>query len=440
MSRIPIRLRLILPFGVAVAAVLAAMGAFIYVWVGGELLDAVDANLHAQVAEVVSNAREGHVLVDNDATIGPTVAQIRTRAGGIVATQPASLAPIQLRGRRFTAHVPGLKGDWRFVEEPARVDGRLAVVIVGRSLAGRAETLSRLERGLLIAAPAALALAVLLGYGLAAAALRPVEAMRRRAAAVSAEEPGRRLPVPPARDEIRSLAITLNDMLDRLEAAFEHERRFLSNASHELRTPLALLRAELELALRRPRSRAELEASVRSAAEETERLTRLAEDLLLVARADQGMLPVHRQRVEVEDLFARIGERFAARTRELQRELRADSPAVAVHADPLRLEQALGNLVANALDHGGGEVRLRAVTLDGAVELHVTDDGPGFPAGFAERAFDRFSRGDEAPSSGGAGLGLAIVQLIARAHGGDAHVANLPGGGSDVWITLRRVS
>jgi signal transduction histidine kinase len=440
MSRLPIRLRLVLPFALAVAAVLTAMGIFIYLRVGAQLLSSIDSNLRAQVEEVVSNAREGHALVDNDATVGPTVAQIRTRAGGVVASQPAALAPIPVRRGAFTAELRGLSGEWRFAEEPAHLHGRPVVVIVGRSLAGRAETLRRFERGFLLAAPAALVLAILLGYAVAAAALRPVEAMRRRAAAVTADEPGRRLPVPPARDEIRSLAITLNDMLGRLEAAFEHERRFVSDASHELRTPLALLRAELELALRRPRSRAELEAAVRSAAEETERLTRLAEDLLLFARADQGALPMRPERIDVGELLDRVRERFAARTRDLDRELRVEGPASTVEADPVRVEQALANLVANAFDHGAGVVTLRAAPVDGVVELHVTDEGPGFPRGFAERAFDRFSRGAEARSSGGVGLGLAIVQLIARAHGGEAYLANLPGGGSDAWITLRRVS
>src|SRR5205085_12035881 len=137
-------------------------------------------------------------------------------------------------------------------------------------------------------------------------------AMRRRAAAITAATPGARLPVPPAHDEISRLAETINDMLGRLEAAFRHERRFVADASHELRTPLALLRTELELALRRTRSREELEAAVRSAAEETERLTRLAEDLLLVARADQGELPVRREAFQAQEVLGRVAGRFAA--------------------------------------------------------------------------------------------------------------------------------
>jgi signal transduction histidine kinase len=293
----------------------------------------------------------------------------------------------------------------------------------------------------MFAAPAALLFAVLAGYGLAAAALRPVEAMRRRAEAVSAHETGQRLPVPPARDELQALALTLNDMLERLEAAFEHERRFVSDASHELRTPLALLRAELELALNKPRSREELEHAVQSAAEETERLSRLAEDLLLIAGSDQGRLPVRFEPVRPSDLFTRVRDRFGVRARALGRPLLVvESEGSTISADPLRLEQALGNLVDNAFRHGAGAVTLCEQVHDGIVELHVTDEGVGFPAGFTERAFDRFSRGEEARGGGGSGLGLAIVALIARAHGGEAHARNRRDGGSDVWLALPRIS
>jgi signal transduction histidine kinase len=279
---------------------------------------------------------------------------------------------------------------------------------------------------------------VLAGYALAAGALRPVEAMRRRAAAVTPSAPGRRLPVPPARDELQALAVTLNDMLARVDEAFEHERRFLADASHELRTPLALLRTELELALRQPRSHAELEEAVRSAAEETERLTRLAEDLLFVARADQGVLPIRRDRVPVADVLGCVRDRFATRAETAGREVRiAGGPGAVVVADRDRLEQAVGNLVDNALVHGRGTVTLREEVRNGSVELHVTDEGPGISQGFAERAFERFSRADEARARGGTGLGLSIVSLIAVAHGGTARIEPRDGG-SDAWVSVPR--
>jgi signal transduction histidine kinase len=339
---------------------------------------------------------------------------------------------------RRTEEVKGLRGEWRLRATPLRLDGRPAVLVIGRSVESRAETLRHLEREFLLAAPAALLLSILGGYVVAAAALRPVEAMRRRAGVISATTTGRRLPVPRTRDEISALAITLNEMLGRLENALEHERRFVADASHELRTPLALLRAELDLALRRPRSRDELEAAVRSAAEETERLSRLAEDLLLIARADQGSVPLRLETVDVSLLLEDVRRRFAVRAQELGRALAVTSTVgLAIEADPLRLEQALGNLVDNALVYGAGCVTLCAVDTGGAIELHVADEGSGFPPSFADRAFDRFSRADEARNAPGTGLGLAIVALVARAHGGNA-VAGGGDGGADVWLSLPR--
>ena len=448
MSRLPIRIRLTLPFAIVMAVVLAAMGIVLYLRVGSTLLASVDQNLNAQVAEATSHAREGRrQLLDRDVSDGPTVAQVQLADGTVVESSPSGLRPIipaSLRaaaahGRRVrtTTDLPGLRGGWRTIALPVHVQDGDAVLVIGRSLAAREETLDRLGHEFLLAAPAALLLAILAGYGLAAAALRPVEAMRRRAAAVTADSPGRRLPVPPAHDEIAALAVTLNDMLDRLEAAFEHERRFVADASHELRTPLALLRAELELALRRPRRREEYVDAIRSAAEETERLSRLAEDLLLIARGDEGQLPIRREELNGRELLDRVRVRFAVRAAELERPLTVvDGSDVTFEADPVRLEQALGNLVDNAFIHASGAVELRASRTNGVVELHVADHGPGLPPGFADRAFDRFSRPDDAREGGGAGLGLAIVDLIARAHGGVARVAPAPSGGADVCITI----
>jgi heavy metal sensor kinase len=443
-NRLPIRLRLTLPFAVAMALVLSAMGVFIYVRVGSALLASVDTSLRAQVGEAAHNADEDHPLVDPDANEGPFLSAVASDGRIIQSSSTAALSIPVKNGTHptfFTTGVTGLKGEWRVIEAPAIVDGRAVTVIVGHPLTSRTETLRRISREFLFAAPAALLLAVLAGYGLAAAALRPVEAMRRRAAAVTADTPGRRLPVPPAHDEIQSLAVTLNDMLDRLEGAFEHERRFLSDASHELRTPLALLRAELEFALRRQRTREELEHAVRSAAEETLRLTRLAEDLLFVARADQGKVPVRRELIDVYEVLERVRERFSTQAALAHRTLVVATPSsIEVYADSARLEQAIGNLVDNALVHGGGIVELGTLLDNGRVELHVRDRGAGMTAGFARRAFDRFSRADEAREGGGTGLGLSIVESIARAHGGDAGVANRSDGGLDAWISLPRDS
>jgi two-component system, OmpR family, sensor kinase len=246
--------------------------------------------------------------------------------------------------------------------------------------------------------------------------------------------------VPKAEDELRRLGETLNQMLDRLEAALGRERAFVDDASHELRTPLALHKAELELALRYGGSREELRASIASAIEEADRLSALAENLLVIARSDKGKLHVEPEPLEVAALFATVVQRMSDRARDANRTLDVDEPdGLMVEADRLRVEQALMNLLENAMRHGRGEVSVWARTRDAVVELHVSDAGPGFPSDFLPHAFERFRRADAARSSEGAGLGLAIVASIAEAHGGRAEARNSSGGGADVWIELGRV-
>jgi two-component system, OmpR family, sensor kinase len=438
MSRLPIRVRLTLGFALAMAVVLAGVGLFVYERVASELLGTVDQTLVAQAGEEAANDR-----IDADTTGGATLAQVFDPYGGVIRSSPSGLAPLvsghvlaqsRLDGRVWlNEQIPTQRGVWRVLAEPTKQQG--GEVVVARSLAPRDESLDHLRRQLILFLPLALLAACLGGYGLAAGALRPVEVLRRRAEAVTSAGPDS-LPVPPARDEVSRLAATLNDMLARLHDAFEHERRFVADASHELRTPLALLRTELDLALRRPRSREELEDALRSAAEETQRLSRLADDLLLIARADQGTLPVRRDDVAVEDLLTDAQIRFRTRATALGREIRVEPSSLHVDADPVRVGQAVVNLVDNALTHGRGTVELSAEEKNGVVELHVRDEGEGFADSFAGRAFHRFSRADEARGRGGSGLGLSIVELVATAHGGSAGLRNLPGGGADVWLAL----
>jgi signal transduction histidine kinase len=277
----------------------------------------------------------------------------------------------------------------------------------------------------------------LVGYAAVAAALRPVEAMRRRAAEISSAEAGEALPVGAARDELSRLGETLNAMLSRIGEALERERRFLDDASHELRTPLALHRTELEMALRYGTDRDELRAAIASAIEEADRLTALADDLLLTARSAGGAGELRIEPVPVAPLYAELRERFRARAAAAGRAVAIEPDGgLAVEADRERVERALANILDNALTHGAGAIVLRAARADGRVELHVADGGPGFPPGFIDRAFDRFTRGEVPSGRRGTGLGLAIVDRIARAHGGRAGAANRPGGGADVWIEL----
>jgi two-component system OmpR family sensor kinase len=444
-SRLPIRLRLMLPFALGMAVVLAATGFLIYHRVGAALLSSVDQSVLGQADEATHHVVQGRAVLDRDAHGGASVGQLVSADGRVLESTPKGLPAlvsgdalhaVLADGRRLdTKSIPGLDGQWRIAAVPA--GSRRAAIVVASSLESRDEALDRLLREFLLGGPLALAVATVAAYLLAAGALRPVEAMRRRAASIGASTPGARLPEPRSRDELFRLAETLNEMLARLESAVEHERRFVDDASHELRTPLALLRTELELALRRPRSKQELERALRSAAEESDRLGRLAEDLLLFARYDQGFLPLRLEQLDAEALLKNVAARFDGLAQEAGRTLDvSDAAGVALEGDETRLEQALDNLVENALAHGAGAVSLSAVRENGRVELHVTDEGKGMPAQFLPRAFDRFSRADDARGGAGTGLGLAIVDLVARAHGGEARLANRPEGGVDAWISL----
>jgi heavy metal sensor kinase len=411
MSGLPIRARLTLAFAVATAVVLAATGAFVYFRLQSSLDEGIEEALDARLADAVALARTGETGRRADEEGFTTI------VAGMISAVPRD----RIEG--------GMRTRGRTVETDL---GRRAV-LVGASLADRDEALSELLTQLLIVAPIALLLTSLLGFSLAGAALRPVEEMRAEAAAISGSEPGRRLPEGQAKDEISSLAATLNEMLGRLERAIERERSFVADASHELRTPLALLQAELELALRKPRTGPELEEAIRSATAETERLIRLAEDLLVLAQADDGRLPLRRGPVRADELLDAVREAFRPRADAARRAIEAEADAIVLDADRLRLEQALGNLVDNALRHGAGAIRLEAVERDGAVDLHVHDEGPGLPPDFLPHAFERFSRADPARTSAGAGLGLALASAIAEAHGGSAQAA---GDRADIWLSI----
>jgi two-component system OmpR family sensor kinase len=430
MSRFPIRVRLTLAFVIAMAVLLAATGAFVYFRVDSSLNEAVNESLDARLTDAKTLARRNQNEPLDEEESFTFIAD---------RNQITFLSPEQLRdAKRDPIEVDGarkLKGPVRLLA----ADVGPKTVVVGTSLGDRDDAVNQLLAQLVIVGPIALLLSAALGYWLAGAALRPVEEMRAEAAAISGADPGRRLPVGKARDEIRRLAETLNAMLLRLERAIQRERGFVADASHELRTPLALMKAELDLALRKPRTNEELNEALRSAAAETDRLVRLAEDLLVLAQADDGRLPLRRDDLRAADLLSTVREAFQARAEESGRTIEAEpANGVALSGDRLRLEQALGNLVDNALRHGSGAVRLSALDRNGRVELHVVDEGQGFPPEFLPRAFERFGRADTARTSGGAGLGLALAAAIAEAHRGSAHAANHDGGGADVWLSIPR--
>jgi two-component system OmpR family sensor kinase len=453
MRRVPIRLRVAGAFAVAMAIVLAGTSLFLYLRLASHLALALDRQLRLRAQDLTALVQDPRSSLtpagaSRFVESGESYAQLVDSRGRVLQAthtlgeQSLLTAGELAQARRETIYanrrtVPGLDEPSRLLATPVERDGKRLVLLVGNTRQDRAETLASFRDELVIAGPIALILATLAGYLLAGLSLRPVESMRRRAAEISAETADDRLPVPQTRDEVERLGETLNEMLARLESALQRERDFVADAGHELRTPLALVRTELELALRHSGSPEELREAVRRSSEEVERLARLAEDLLLIAGSDRGRVPLRLEPLDPSELLATVTKRFEWRAEEAGRSLHtAAGAAVKVEGDRIRLEQALGNLVDNALRHGEGDVRLSAPQVDGVVELHVTDEGPGFPAEFLGDAFERFSRPDRARTGAGAGLGLAIVHAIAEAHAGTAHAANRDGAGADVWIAL----
>ncbi|MBS1679623.1 MAG: HAMP domain-containing histidine kinase [Actinobacteria bacterium] len=436
-----------------IAVVLGGTGFFVYLQFRHDVDTAVDAGLRSRADELAAVVRQENTTLaaHQQHLVGKTdsFAEVLDPSGRVLDSSQAIgnedlLDPAQLKaaaaGPIFVnrGSLPGgdSEGGVRLLAAPVQAPAGERIVVVGTSTESRDESLVDLEQLLLVALPAALILASAAGYWVAAAALRPVEAMRARAEEISTAAPDERLPVPATRDEVARLGETLNEMLARIGDAMERERAFVADASHELRTPLAILRAELDLALAQGRSPDELRAALASAAEETDRLTQLSEDLLTIAQTERGELPLRLETVRIGDTFETVERRFARRAAEAGRRIEAgDGGELELRADWLRLDQAIGTLVDNALRYGAGTITLSARRTDGTAEVHVTDEGRGFPPEFLPRAFERFSR---APGvrDGGSGLGLAIVATVAEAHGGSAHAANRPDGGADAWLVI----
>jgi signal transduction histidine kinase len=432
------------------AVVLGATGIFVYERQASTLNQAIDRSLQARATDVAALAQQsenGLSGAGSGADVqGANLAQIVTASGRVfdhsrgVPTRPL-LSPAELGAARAGPVTIGSRQvagrAVRLLAEPVRAQGLPLVVVVGQSLETRDHALAALRTELLIGGPLALLLASLAGYLLTGAALRPVEAMRRRAASISSSDLHERLPPAGANDELGRLGRTLNGMLERIEVSVARERAFVSDASHELRSPLATLRTELELIARDRPDGPALAKAVEAAIGDVGRLGRLADDMLLLSRADDRRLVLDLRPAAVDGLLHEAAERA-------RRTAGPGAPTIAVASvgderamvDRDRIGQVLDNLLSNALRYATARVELSARAAEGEIELHVRDDGPGFPPSFLPEAWNRFARADAARTEDGAGLGLSIVRTIAEAHAGRTGAANRSGGGADVWIAI----
>ncbi|MCW2863929.1 MAG: integral rane sensor signal transduction histidine kinase [Actinoallomurus sp.] len=435
-----LRVRLVLASTLGASAALIFCLVLLYVLLVRQLNTALDEGLRQRSHDVAAAARRG----DLGAVQRDPLAQLYDRDGTLIAGSP-SLARVRLLS---VAEVRGLTGETFTPRSyplargaaPARqfsrrtVDGDvLAVMVSTRTVEAARE---RLASVLLFAAPALIGLLAVAGWLIVRAALHPVRVLTREAAMISSLDTGHRLPRVVGDDEIAELAGTLDSMLGRLRVAFERERAFVDDASHELRTPVAVLRGQLELALDASGHPEEVERSLRASLAEVERLSRLTEDLLLLARDRAGTLVLRHEPIDLLDLAGAEASRLEPAFG-LSMEVTGDP--VVIEGNEHRFRQVIANLVANSAAAGASTLRLTITRAPRDITLQVADDGPGFPPGLLHSAFERFTRGDPARTRGpdGAGLGLSIVRVVIAAHGGTVEARNgAPLGGAVITIRL----
>jgi heavy metal sensor kinase len=448
-----IRWRLTLWNVLALAVVLVVFSALVYGLLAHALFEQVDRSLVAELNQLRGDERlaerprerlrywvdeflehERHFCV----VYGPDgTAYLRTTE---LAEDSVPTAPAPAAGERFGTRALAIVGRQRALQGSLSAGGEEYTVLLLAPLADVDRELRELLVVLGTAVPVALVLCGGVAYLLARKALAPVGRLHRLTAEITAERLDRRLPVERPDDELGRLARTINEMIARLERSFAEVRRFTADASHELRTPLAAIRAGAEVALARPLSAADHQELLGSVLEECERLTRLTDQLLALAREDAGAPAAHRP-LDLSALTASVAEtmRPLAQARSLRLGHSAAGGLI-VHGDEARLRQVFYNLLDNALKYTpeGGAVEVRAGGQTGSAVVSVRDTGVGITAEHLPHVFDRFYRVDKGRSraEGGTGLGLSIARSIVAAHGGRVELASTPGQGTVCTVTL----
>ncbi len=413
-----------------------------------EVTDAAETRV-ADVAGQLGARGTSQVAQDLPATTRASqLIQVLDASGRVVAASSSRVAATPLTDLRPPAgalmwaqvgDMPLIDDDhlYQIVAQGASYGGKPYTVVVATSVQTQRQTVGTVAKFLAIGFPALLIVVGVASWLMAGQALRPVERIRSRVQGIGSRDLTERVPVPTTRDEVARLAVTMNEMLNRLELGQSTQRRFVSDASHELRSPLATLTAALEVVDADTSGKAwqELHPVMQA---ETERMRRLVEDLLLLARADDTGLRMQKTDVDLDDLVSAEIQRLRSSTPELT--VTGDVHPVRIVGDPVRLSQVLRNLVDNAARAAHTSVRLTTTEQNGSAVVTVEDDGDGIPEADRQRVFQRFVRLDTSRSraSGGSGLGLSIAQEITRAHQGTITLAPSRAGGTKATITLPR--
>ncbi len=459
----PLRLRLTLWYGSALALILIAFSTILYFVTARSLRDAIDQSLEETAAAAVRSLEERGFLplIDENELMSqfPELAridkffQIFSPSGTITIRSPnVKQRELPLSRRALDVAFSGQtifesakypkEPPLRLISVPIIYRGNLLYIVqVGTSMESVDQTLNRLLLVLLVSMPLALAVSLAGGWFLAGRALRPVDAITLAAQRIAAGDLTQRLSVPASADEIGRLAATFNNMIARLETSFRQIRQFSSDASHELRTPLTVMKGETELALRRPREAGDYTVVLESNLEEIDRMTRIVDELLFLSRADMGEVKMERLPVKLEALLEDIHRQASllGQERGIQVVLGLVTPAT-VSGDELRLRELFLNLVDNAVKYSrpGGAVDMTLATVSGRARISITDHGIGISPEEQSKIFDRFYRTDNARAhtKKGTGLGLAICAWIVESHHGQIDVQSEVGKGSTFTVTL----
>jgi two-component system, OmpR family, sensor kinase len=455
--RLPIRVRLTAWYTLILVVLLTVLGGYLVQRMRAGLAGDVDRSLASRSAQIAASFRTGAEFteVSNAALSGlsssDSGAQLLSTAGTVVGASddliarapmitPAQLAEV-VSGQTLlaTGRLPGSGAAFRLLARTVNDHGQVRVLVVGTSLAVADAAVHRLMIILLTGGPLVLLVAAATGWWVAGLALRPVAAVTDKAREISVDRLDERVPVPGTADEVGRLAETFNAMLDRLEAGVETQRRLVADASHELRTPLAVMRSELDVALAAGDLAPDAAEVLASTAEEVERMSRMVDNLLALAQADQGGLDLFVRPVDLRDVAEAtvLKLRSLAAAKGLTLEVTGGAPVV--DGDRERLAQVVTNLLDNAVKYTArGGVRLHAWREGDEAGITVTDTGPGIPPDELTRVFGRFYRADTARSRAvdGTGLGLAIAQEIVHAHGGRIWADQEPGGGTRITFAL----
>ncbi|MGZ8385967.1 MAG: sensor histidine kinase [Nitrospira sp.] len=459
----PLRVRLTLWYGTALALVLIIFSVVLYAITARSLRDTVDESLEETAMTAVRSLEErGFLPLINEEELlsqFPELTridkffQIFSPSGTITIRSPnikqhevplsRTALDAAFAGQRIfeSAKYPK-EPPLRLISVPIMYRGNLLYIVqVGTSMESVGETLQRFLVLLVVAIPIALAVSLAGGWFLAGRALRPVDKITLAAQRIAAGDLSQRLSMPAAHDEIGRLAATFNNMIGRLDTSFRQIRQFTSDASHELRTPLTVMKGETDLVLRRPRLLDDYKSVLESNLEEIDRMTRIVDELLFLSRADMGEVRVESLPVAMESLVEDIHRqaKLLAQDRNIEVLLGTVMPVV-VQGDDLRLRELLLNLVENAMkySHPGGKVEISLLNDGREARLSVTDQGIGIAPADHNKIFQRFFRTDVARghTKKGTGLGLAICAWIAELHKGRVEVKSDLGQGSAFTVVL----